>query len=180
MLAGYAAYGLRGAISSKSAAQIQPLLWGIVAGAGLALIRELASKFWPALSFENAAHPMLKGPVGIWAAIIILGGFAEELWRALCLLAIRRYGGSVADAILCTAIVFAISELAGRPSRISSQREEVFYTVLVGLCLAQMLVTFRSISMAITANVVYHGLAFYRLRTGTYAESEAEPDPTPR
>jgi hypothetical protein len=76
------------------------------------------------------------------------------------LVSLRRVGVGMEAAALGTSVVFALSELAGRPSRISSQREELVFTVLVGVCLAGLFLTFRSLTMIISANIIYNGLSF--------------------
>ena len=174
ILISYVLYGLHGNTIHKGT-PIQSLFLGIIAGVALIQVRYLAIKVWPGLDFQNAAHPMTTGPTGVWAVIIVLGGCAEELWRAFCLGALHRTGSSVGFAILCTSVVFAISELAGRPSRISSQPEEIYFTTLVGACMAGLFVTFHSLTMIICANIVYHGLAFYRLRRLTIPHSANLP-----
>jgi hypothetical protein len=57
-------------------------------------------------------------------------------------------------------VAFTQAELSGRPSRISSQREEIVFTVLVGVCLAGLFLTFRSLTMIIRADIVYNGVSF--------------------
>jgi Type II CAAX prenyl endopeptidase Rce1-like len=163
VLSAYLLYGLR-AIPIHTVTPIRSAIVGIILGLALVQVRLLAIRLWPDLSFANAAHPALLGPIGVWAAIIVLGGFSEELWRAFCLVSLHRDGSNMEAAILGTSVVFALSELAGRPSRISSQREEVAFTVLVGVCLAELFLTFHSVTMIICANVAYNGLSFYRLR----------------
>jgi hypothetical protein len=163
ILSAYVLYGLR-VTSIPKGTPIQSAIVGIIVGIALVQVRLLAIKVWPDLGFANAAHPALLGPIGVWAAIIALGGFSEELWRAFCLVSLRRVGASTEATVLGTSVVFALSELGGRPSRISSQREELVFTVLVGVCLAGLFLTFRSLTMIISANIVYNGLSFYRLR----------------
>ena len=162
-LSTYLLYGLRG-IAIQKGAPIQSAVVGIFTGVALFQVRLLAIKVWPDLGFANATHPALTGPIGVWAAIIATGGFSEELWRAFCLVSLRRDGSNMEAAVLGTSLVFALSELAGRPSRISAQREEVVFTVLVGVCLAELFLTFHSLTMIISANIAYNALSLYRLR----------------
>jgi len=86
------------------------------------------------------------------------------VWRAFCLVSLRRYGNKLVSTILDTSVAFTQAELSGRPNRISSQREEIVFTVLVGMWLMGLFLTFRSLTMIICANIVYNGLSFYRLR----------------
>jgi hypothetical protein len=99
------------------------------------------------------------------------------VWRAFCLVSLRRYVSKLESTILAPSVAFTHAELSGRPSRISSQREEIVFTVLVGMWLAGLFLTFRSLAMIICANIVYNGLSFYRLRRDEgLAISKLPPD----
>jgi len=163
ILLAYVMYGLR-AVTIQKGAPLRSAIVGLIVGAALVQVRLLLITLWPNLSFANAAHPALLGPVGVWSAIIVLGGISEELWRAFCLVSLRRGGSNLEAEILATSAAFALAELCGRPSRISSQREEIVFTFMVGVFLAALFLTFHSLSMIICANIAYSGLSFYRLR----------------
>jgi Type II CAAX prenyl endopeptidase Rce1-like len=163
VLLAYVMYGLR-AVTIQKGAPFRSAIVGLVVGAALVQVRLLLITVWPNLGFANAAHPALLGPVGVWSAIIVLGGISEELWRAFCLVSLRQGGSNIEAEILATSGAFALAELCGRPSRISSQREEIAFTFMVGVFLAALFLTFHSLSMIICANIAYSGLSFYRLR----------------
>jgi membrane protease YdiL (CAAX protease family) len=88
------------------------ILVGSVAG--------LTVSFW-ILSMRAAASRMpksedhlpflLREPAWKILAIIVLGAFAEEYWRALSLFLLRRENASVGWALVITAIVFGIGHL---------------------------------------------------------------------
>lgn len=163
ILLAYVMYGLR-AVTIQKGAPVRSAVVGLIVGAAIVQVRLLLIAFWPNLGFANAAHPALLGPIGVWSAIIVLGGISEELWRAFCVVSLRRGGSNLEAEILATSVAFALARLCGRPSRISSQREEVVFTLMVGICLAALFLRFHSLSMIICANIAYSGLSFYRLR----------------
>jgi membrane protease YdiL (CAAX protease family) len=137
---------------------------GIAAGVLLIALRNLGSFQWHGLGWRNPTHPILNGATLIWLTIIAVGGFAEEFWRAFCLVGFRQEGLSRIAAILITSVVFALSQLAGRPSRISEKTPELFFTAIVGAFLAQMLVVFHSLLIVVSTNITYSAFCFYKLR----------------
>lgn len=182
ILISYVVYGMQGLVV-RSGTPIRSALLGITVGIALILLRYFVVPRWLEVPFENPDHPATRGPIAIWTIIILLGGCSEELWRAFALYLLRHDGMSAVNAILLTAAVFALSELGGRPSLISSRRDELYFTVFVGICFGEMLIKSRSLSMIACANVVYHGLAFYLIRSKTKIEVDKQGaeflDPSP-
>lgn len=176
ILISYILYGMRGLVV-HSGTLVRSTLLGITFGTVLILLRYFVTPRRRGIPFENPDHSATRGPIAVWTIIILLGGCSEELWRALALYFLRHDGMSTVHAILLTAAVFALSELAGRPSLISSRRDELYFTVFVGICFAELLIKFHSLNMIVSANVAYHGLVFYLMRSRTKidaAEQEAQ------
>ena len=163
VLTGYVLYGMR-LLTIQRGTPIRSSLWGLAVGIALILFRYFALPRLIGIGFENPDHSATRGPIAVWTIIIILGGCSEELWRALCLHLLRRDGMTTVNAILLIAAVFTLSELGGRPSLISSRRDELYFTFVVGICFGEMLVKFHSLSMIVSGNIAYHSLAFYFMR----------------
>jgi len=110
---------------------------------------------------------MLKGPVEMWVAIVCVGGFSEELWRAFCLVKLQSDGLQAGAAILATATVFAISQLGGKPSLISARPAELFSTVVIGVGIAMLFLRFNSLLLVGATNITYYLGALYLFRSRT-------------
>jgi len=54
-----------------------------------------------------------KGPVSLWIVIFLSGSFAEELWRALCIIALKETAHSKFFIVTVTALVFSIAHIWG-------------------------------------------------------------------
>lgn len=163
ILTGYVLYGMRW-LNIQRGTPIRSSFWGLAVGIALILFRYFVLPRLIGISFGNPDHSATRGPITVWTIIIILGGCSEELWRGICLHLLRQDGMSTVNAILLVAAVFTLSELGGRPSLISSRRDELYFTFLVGVCFGEMLVKFHSLSMIVSANIAYHGLALYFMR----------------
>jgi len=62
-------------------------------------------------SGEDPPH-FLREPIPKILFILLLGGFAEELWRAVVLVLYREAGGSAISAVLVTSIVFGVGHVS--------------------------------------------------------------------
>jgi hypothetical protein len=131
ILISYVLYGMRGLVV-HSGTPVRSALLRITFGIVLILLRYFVTPRWLGIPFENPDHSATRGPIAVWTIIILLGGCSEELSRALALCLLRHDGISTVNAILLTAAVFALSELGGRPSLISSRRDELYFTVFCG------------------------------------------------
>jgi len=163
----HALYGFtnfHGTEGIRPLAVLRSITAGLLVGIGLLVVRRVGASLWPDLGFENSRHGMLRGPAALWLFIIVLGGHSEEVWRALCVLALRHSGTSTRFAVLVTSVIFAFSQLGGRPSRISSRPAEVYFTCVVGLVLAASLLHFHSLLIPITANIAYYSTTLLLLR----------------
>jgi membrane protease YdiL (CAAX protease family) len=82
-------------------------LLGITAGVLLILTQRLVSKSTP----PNILHPFVyqvrRGSGLLWAFILMMGAFSEELWIALCLVTLMITGHSASISVALTVGVFA-------------------------------------------------------------------------
>jgi membrane protease YdiL (CAAX protease family) len=85
-------------------------------GGGIAwlALQELGMHFVPSLRPKPNSDDLQEGAAILWMALILIGAFAEELWRAFCMIAFLRVGDSLTFAILITSFVFALGHY-GRP-----------------------------------------------------------------
>lgn len=79
----------------------------------------------------------MHGPVVLWLAIFLAGGFVEELWRTLCIIAFQQNDYSAASVILLTAFCFGFAHLSGFPSRIAPIVVSLGAEVMIGAMLGQ-------------------------------------------
>lgn len=57
------------------------------------------------------------GSALLWALVFLLGAFAEEIWRSLCIVGLRNEGHTTAFVVLITAVVFTIGHIWEGPFR---------------------------------------------------------------
>jgi hypothetical protein len=148
---------------SLTLAVARPVLEGLTIGVLLVAMRSSCKIWWPDLDFEFDRHPENTGPSFEWILIIVFGAFAEEEWRVFCLVGIQR-DSSLQLAVILTSVVFALSQLAGRPSRLSIRSAELFFTIVVGLFLAGLFLVSHSLPALIAANMMYHLCGLYMTR----------------
>lgn len=63
-------------------------------------------------------HYFLHGSVILWVTVFVVGGFVEEYWRAVCVVALQQNGYNGIMANLLSAFAFLLAHLSGLPSRI--------------------------------------------------------------
>lgn len=112
-----------------------------------------------------------NGSIALWMAIFILGAVAEEIWRALCIVDFQEIGWSAPATAALTAVVFAITHLAGRPSRILANG--FLFEAIVGLGLAVTFLRTESLVAPIVASLLYFPVSFLlaRRRLAQFAET---------
>lgn len=79
---------------------------GIAAGIVTVLIESLVARFPSDAISRNATDYLRRGRVSFWVFVFFSGAFAEELWIAFCLVAMRTTGHTVITSIAATALVF--------------------------------------------------------------------------
>jgi hypothetical protein len=138
------------------------LLLSTLGGAAIGLLMFLVAKYGRlSLSNTASARPEAKDAVAVWVTIIVVGAFCEELWRAYCIVALQADGLNVQNAILLTSAIFAVSQLGGRPSRITADKAQIIYTGVVGGVLGSLFLVSRSLAAPAFANLLYHLLSLF-------------------
>jgi membrane protease YdiL (CAAX protease family) len=142
------------------------ILLGVGGGLLLLICKSLLILGSPAFAAADRNHPTLKGSVFIWLAVFVVGGFAEELWQAVCISGLRQNDTSPILAALLTAVPFSVAHLGGSPPRVrgigggfSLGGEAVIGFVLGGIFLWS-----GSLLSLWIASLVYNTSDFYWLR----------------
>lgn len=83
------------------------LMFGVAVGAALVLTQFVLLRHVPIDSKFDFTRRVRKGSPALWALILISSAFSEELWIALCLVALTTAGLSDVLAVAATIFVFA-------------------------------------------------------------------------
>lgn len=92
---------------------------GIVGGLLMLATRQTISLLSPRAAQAANHKYFLRGSYLLWLSVFLIGGFAEEFWRALCVHGFQQNGYSVGFVNVLTALAFGIAHLSGLPSRVS-------------------------------------------------------------
>jgi membrane protease YdiL (CAAX protease family) len=104
----------------------------------------------------------LRGSIALWLAVFCVGGFVEELWRAVCITIFQENGYNAASVILLTSFCFGVAHLSGRPSRVSPGG--VIAEMIIGVMLGATFVWSGNIVAPYLASVIYFTYGFFRVR----------------
>lgn len=85
------------------------VLVGCAAGLSWGALPAMSFYFFPAVRRQWAVHYLQKGSVSFWVFIFLVGVFAEELWRAFCLIGLTSAGHSLGLSVILTAVAFALA-----------------------------------------------------------------------
>jgi membrane protease YdiL (CAAX protease family) len=140
------------------------LLAGVSGGMLLLACRSGMRFAFAGLASNENQYDLLKGPAIFWLITFILGGFAEELWRASSILALIETDHTVNFAIVVSSIAFGLGRLGGIPSRIHGETVDTVAEVLTGIILGGLYVWSRSVLAASLASIIYYTSLFYFLR----------------
>jgi hypothetical protein len=124
-----------------------------------ALLVILRTQFRPSSLRSNSPrelHPMARGPLGAWMLILFAGGFVEEWWRALSLLAVQEAGFSAILGIIPTSAAFTYAHMSGIPARIPGRIEEILWELMVGVALASLFVATHTIVTPYVAGLAFN------------------------
>jgi RsiW-degrading membrane proteinase PrsW (M82 family) len=136
--------------------------WGIVGGVAMLACRRAISLLSPRAAEAEKHDYFLRGSVALWLGVFFLGGFVEELWRAVCIAVFQQNGYSATSVILLTAFCFGFAHLCGRPSRVSPGG--VSAEMVIGLMLGAIFVWSGNLIAAYIAGVIYFTYSFLRVR----------------
>lgn len=81
---------------------------GTAGGIAWLAVQELAMNLSSGVNPRSSADDLQEGAATLWMALFLIGAFAEELWRAFCIIAFLWVGDSLTFAILITSFVFAL------------------------------------------------------------------------
>lgn len=130
---------------------------GIGAGAVWLGLQELVSYFSRGIRPKQETDEFQEGATVLWISFFLTGVFAEEFWRAFCIIAFLRAGDSISFAIIMTAIVFALSH----SGRSMSGRIGI---IPFGIAAALLFVACGSLAATFSFHLVVNVGSFYRIR----------------
>lgn len=87
---------------------------GIAAAAFRVLLLSFLRKLFPGRTPDGAVEHLQRGSALLWAFIFFAGAFAEEMWIALCVVALIMAGHSNALSVFVTAAVFGVAHFEYR------------------------------------------------------------------
>jgi hypothetical protein len=137
---------------------------GIATGLLLFGLRHLLSSVSPASAASEKNEYFGRGSVLTWLAIFLMGGLVEELWRALCIVALGQNSHDFFLANLLTAVAFSVAHQSGHPSRIPPGLENAGTEVVVGLMLGALFIWSGNLVAPCIANVTYYTASFSLVR----------------
>jgi membrane protease YdiL (CAAX protease family) len=137
---------------------------GIIVGLLAFACRRLLVVISPTIAGTEAQDDLLRGPLALWLVIFVFGAFTEEVWRALCILALQQNGYGVTWALLLPAFAFAVAHLSGLPPRIPGGLENIVPEAGIGFILGALIVWSGSILPASLASMIYYTSNVFWLR----------------
>lgn len=145
-------------VAAQWLAQGQSWVFHVVVGIALGLIlgvlRYMVSKWRDAYGSRSFVPDYATGPIMIWIPIFFLGGYAEESWRAFCLLAMASAYWSVPTAVFATSLAFGFAYMSCFVNRIAGTGSDLLITMVWGASLAALFLAFGSLLSPVIANVV--------------------------
>lgn len=109
-------------------------------------------------------HPLYRGRVGTWALTFFVGGFVEEVWRALSLSALQNAGFGTMFSVAAVSVAFLFAKLSGTPSRIPGTLTEALWEVLLGAVLAGLFLKTKTVVAPYIAGLLFNTANIYLVR----------------
>lgn len=151
-------------IVARNYPHLSPAVSGVGGGILIFGFRRLLSSTSESLASSEANDGTHRGAVTQWLVVFVLGAFAEECWRAFCILAFRQNDYGIIPSDLLTASSFGMAHLAGRFYRIPPTVAGVGSEMAVGALLGALFIWSGNLASAWIASIVYYTLNFYWLR----------------
>jgi len=140
------------------------VLAGAIGAATMLLSRQTVAYYSRNSVYPESNEYLLRGSAALWLAVFLIGGFVEEFWRALCIVAFEQSNYNAASIILMTAVAFSIAHQSGLPSRIAPGLSNAGAEVLLGLILGVLFAWSRSLVPPYVASVLYYSANFVLTR----------------
>jgi membrane protease YdiL (CAAX protease family) len=178
ILRGLAGTGLWYFISTK--VQARPLFiaacCGVAGGIVILAFRHLISVFVPAVALNEENGYFVRGPILLWLSVFIIGGFVEEVWRALCITSFKSNDYTGLSADLITAVAFSIAHVSGLPARVAPGIAVVFAEMLVGLILGALFLWSGNLVVPFMSSIVYFISTFFIQRRSLLGAAKLSAD----
>lgn len=139
----------RGVVLVGFAAGLLLVYWS---KAMMALGRRFAPSGWQPEPF------LFREPVWKLALVILVGGFAEEFWRALCLILFDRANYSAGSAVLITSLVFGLGHLLS-PQPVPRALGRIMRAATGGAFLGGLFLWFGTLTVPYIAHVLVNSFA---------------------
>jgi hypothetical protein len=132
---------------------------GLAGSILLLAVRHLISLLSPRAAQAANHRYFLRGSPVFWMAVFVLGGFVEELWRAICIAGFEKYEVNPFIANLLPAIAFGVAHVCGLPSRVSPGG--VLAEMVIGLGLGGLFLFSGSLIPPYIASVTYFAVSYF-------------------
>jgi membrane protease YdiL (CAAX protease family) len=132
------------------------LLVGSLVGLIWSGLGELQLRFSLVSRKRLAAHYLREGSFSFWLVIFLIGAFAEEFWRAFCLIALGNTGNAVSLSVVLTALAFGLGHASSRVRGVTA--------AIFGIVQALLFVWLRSVPTTYSAHVVANLGVLWRVR----------------
>jgi membrane protease YdiL (CAAX protease family) len=134
---------------------------GLCGGLLIFGFRRLLSLLWQGAAVAERNEYYLRGPIVLWFVTFLVGGFAEEIWRAICISSFQTNDFSSASANLLTALTFSIAHISGLPSRVAPGVPSLVAETMIGLLLGGLFIWSGNLTAPYFASVTYFALNFF-------------------
>jgi hypothetical protein len=135
---------------------------GIAGGIVMLAVRRLISLIsQPAASSEMNDY-FVHGSVIFWVAVFLTGGFAEEYWRAFCIVALQQNGYNEFMANFLSAFAFLLAHLSGLPSRIRPGGS--LPEIILGFTLGGLFIWSGNLVTPCLASIIYYTTNYFQVR----------------
>jgi hypothetical protein len=168
-----------------SAAGLHLRHWPIFIGVGVAasvvrlgfqsLMRAIAGTLAAGTIAYHPADYLTRGSPVLWVASDLVGSFAQEYWRAFCLVALLGLHSGVLSAVVATSVAFCLAHYHTRTSA-AAQFGYLLTMAGVGVFYALLFLWSHSIVVTCTAHLLGNLVGLYRARKALTARDSAPGD----
>jgi membrane protease YdiL (CAAX protease family) len=148
-----------------------PIWLGLGVGIGVAyltLTHPWAMRRVAGTSYEGPEY-LARGSAGLWVLINLVACFAEELWRAFCLVSLARLNHRAVFAVAITSLAFALAHYGGQRSS-SFEIGNLLGYATSGVLFAVVFLWSGSIVATYTGHLLTNLVVLYRVRRAKRTE----------